>query len=67
MIYRYIIINNIMNFSKQSKQLKKLSKEDKKNNGIYFTPPSIIAKMMKILFPYLKKYYKCVRTFLWFW
>ena len=45
-----------MNFSKQSKQLtKQLSKEDKKNNGIYFTPPSIIAKMMKILFPYFKK------------
>ena len=44
-----------MNFSKQSKQLtKELSKEDKKNNGIYFTPPSIIAKMMNILFPYFK-------------
>ena len=44
-----------MNFSKVSKQLtKQLTKEDKKNNGIYFTPPSIIAKMMKILFPYFK-------------
>ena len=44
-----------MNFSNESKQLtKKLSKEDKKNNGIYFTPPSIIAKMVKILFPYFK-------------
>ena len=44
-----------MNFSNESKQLtKELSKEDKKNNGIYFTPPSIIAKMMKVLFPYFK-------------
>ena len=45
-----------MNFSVESKQLtKQLSKEDKKKNGIYFTPPSIIAKMIKILFPYFKK------------
>ena len=44
-----------MNFSKVSKQLtKQLTKEDKKNNGIYFTPPSIIAKMIKALFPYFK-------------
>ena len=44
-----------MNFSNESKQLtKQLSKEDKKNNGIYFTPPSIIAKIMKVLFPYFK-------------
>ena len=45
-----------MNFSVESKQLtKQLSKEEKKKNGIYFTPPSIIAKMIKILFPYFKK------------
>ena len=44
-----------MNFSNESKQLtKQLSKEDKKNNGIYFTPPSIIAKTVKALFPYFK-------------
>lgn len=44
-----------MNFSNESKQLtKQLSKEDKKNNGIYFTPPSIIAKTIKVLFPYFK-------------
>ena len=44
-----------MNFSNESKQLtKQLSKEDKKNNGIYFTPPSIIAKIIKVLFPYFK-------------
>ena len=45
-----------MNFSIESKELtKQLSKEDKKKNGIYFTPPSIIAKMIKVLFPYFKK------------
>ena len=44
-----------MKFSNESKQLtKQLSKEDKKNNGIYFTPPSIIAKIIKVLFPYFK-------------
>ena len=44
-----------MDFSEQSKQLtKQLSKEEKKNNGIYFTPPSIIAKIIKTLFPYFK-------------
>ena len=44
-----------MNFSNESIQLtKQLSKEDKKNNGIYFTPPSIIAKTIKVLFPYFK-------------
>ena len=44
-----------MNFSNESKQLtKQLSKEDKKNNGIYFTPPTIISKIIKTLFPYFK-------------
>ena len=44
-----------MDFSIESKELtKKLSKQEKKNNGIYFTPPSIIAKMIKTLFPYFK-------------
>tara|TARA_B000000475_G_C16004135_1_gene450152 strand:- start:1265 stop:2461 length:1197 start_codon:yes stop_codon:yes gene_type:complete len=44
-----------MDFSEHSKQLTKhLSKEEKKKNGIYFTPPSIIAKMIKVLFPYFK-------------
>ena len=44
-----------MDFSIDSIELtKNLSKEEKKNNGIYFTPPSIIAKMIKALFPYFK-------------
>ena len=44
-----------MDFSEHSKQLtKQLSKEEKKNNGIYFTPPSIIEKMIRVLFPYFK-------------
>ena len=44
-----------MNFSNESKQLtKQLSKEEKKKNGIYFTPPTIIAKIIKVLFPYFK-------------
>ena len=48
-----------MNFLNESKQLtKQLSKEDKKNNGIYFTPPSIIAKMIKSTIPVFQKYYK---------
>ena len=34
-----------MNFSNESKQLtKQLSKEDKKNNGIYFTPLVLLPK-----------------------
>ena len=48
-----------MNFSNESKQLtKQLSKEDKKKNGIYFTPPTIIAKIIKVLFPYFKNIVK---------
>ena len=44
-----------MDFSEHSKQLtKQLSKEEKKKNGIYFTPPSIIEKMIRVLFPYFK-------------
>jgi len=33
----------------------KLSKEEKKKDGIYFTPPSCVHKTLKILAPYLKK------------
>ena len=41
-------------FSDLSKKLtKNITKEEKKNNGIYFTPPSTIAKNIDILEPYL--------------
>jgi len=33
---------------------KKISKVDKKNNGIYFTPPSTIQLNLKLLDPYIK-------------
>ena len=34
---------------------KKISKLDKKNNGIYFTPPSTIQLNLELLKPYIKK------------
>ena len=41
-------------FSDLSKKLtKNITKEEKKNNGIYFTPPSTIIKNINILEPYL--------------
>ena len=44
----------ISDFSDLSKKLtKNISKEEKKNNGIYFTPPSTIIKNIDILEPYL--------------
>ena len=53
-----------MDFSIESIELtKNLSKEEKKNNGIYFTPPSIIAKMIKALFPYFKNITKVLEPF----
>ena len=43
-------------YSLLSKELtRRLSKEDKKNNGIYFTPPSCVFNNLKLLEPYLKK------------
>ena len=43
-----------MNYSNISKELtNKLSKTIKKNEGIYFTPPSIIADNIKLLEPYM--------------
>lgn len=43
-----------MNYSNISKELtNKLSKTIKKNEGIYFTPPSIIAENIKLLEPYM--------------
>ena len=45
--------NNI--YSDLSKEISKLiNKKDKKNEGIFFTPPSIIVKTFKILEPYMK-------------
>ena len=45
-----------MEYSLLSKELTRtLSKEDKKNNGIYFTPPSCVFNNLTILEPYLKK------------
>jgi len=42
-------------YSTISKELtSKLSKIDKKNNGIYFTPPSCVAHNIKLLQPYIK-------------
>ena len=39
-----------MSFSDQSYSLTKgISKDEKKNNGIYFTPPSTIEKNLEIL------------------
>lgn len=48
-------INNIqLEYSQLSKEITSLlSKEVKKENGIYFTPPSCIKKNMLILEPYL--------------
>lgn len=44
-----------MSYSEQSIDLTtKLSKEIKKNNGIYFTPPSTIQKNLDILKPYFE-------------
>jgi type I restriction-modification system DNA methylase subunit len=43
-----------MDYSTLSKDLtSKLSKKEKKENGIYFTPPSCIHKNLSILHPYL--------------
>jgi tRNA1(Val) A37 N6-methylase TrmN6 len=43
-----------MDYSQLSKELtNKLSKTLKKNGGIYFTPPSIIAENIKLLEPYM--------------
>ena len=45
-----------MDYSTISKELtNKLSKIDKKNNGIYFTPPSCIYKNLQFLQPYIFK------------
>ena len=44
-----------MEYSKLSKELtSKLSKNVKKNNGIYFTPPSCVDTNIKLLTPYLE-------------
>ena len=44
-----------MSYSEQSIDLTtKLSKEIKKNNGIYFTPPSTIQKNLDLLKPYFE-------------
>lgn len=46
-----------MEYSCISKELtKKLSKEVKKNNGIYFTPPSCVKHNLELLKPYLDTY-----------
>lgn len=43
-----------LEYSNLSRDLtKKISPTDKKNNGIYFTPPSTIDKNMKFLAPYM--------------
>ena len=49
-------IITIMEYSLISKQLtSKLSKSVKKNNGIYFTPPSCVNNNIKLLEPHFKK------------
>ncbi len=46
--------NENINYSKLSKDLSKLiNKNDKKNEGIFFTPPTIINKTFKIVEPYI--------------
>ena len=43
-----------MEYSLISKELtSKLSKIEKKNNGIYFTPPSCVNNNIKLLQPYI--------------
>lgn len=43
-------------FTELSRELTKaISKDDKKNNGIYFTPPTTIHKNLTILQPYMEK------------
>jgi|SaaInlStandDraft_7_1057024.scaffolds.fasta_scaffold77221_2 hypothetical protein len=46
--------NNLLtNFSELSQTLTKtLTKREKSNNGIFFTPPSIINKLLTILKPF---------------
>lgn len=47
-------INNL-NYSKLSESLTlKITKNDKKNNGIFFTPPKTIKENIKYLEPYMK-------------
>jgi len=44
-----------MEYSNLSKTItKELSKQEKKENGIYFTPPNTIQKSIEILKPYIK-------------
>ena len=51
----YKIANNrTMEYSTLSKELtSKLSKDEKKDNGIYFTPPSCIYNNLQLLQPYM--------------
>jgi len=51
----YKIANNrTMDYSTLSKELtSKLSKDEKKDNGIYFTPPSCIYNNLQLLQPYI--------------
>ena len=49
-----IAINRTMEYSTLSKELtSKLSKDEKKDNGIYFTPPSCIYNNLQLLQPYI--------------
>ena len=44
-----------MNYSDLSHELtKKISKQEKKENGIYFTPPNTISRNLKLIEPYIK-------------
>lgn len=44
-----------MNYSVLSNELrKKISKQEKKANGIYFTPPNTIFRNLKLIEPYIK-------------
>ena len=57
-----------MDYSYISKELtNKLSKIEKKNNGIYFTPPSCVSTNIKLLQPYIKNIVNVIRTIVWFW
>ena len=55
-------MDNSFSYSVVSKELTSaLSKLDKKNDGIYFTPPSRIHNNIELLEPYItKNYIKCV-------
>jgi type I restriction-modification system DNA methylase subunit len=54
-IYKSKSMEQPQEYSELSRSLtKKINKTDKKNNGIYFTPPQTIRKNVEYLKPYMK-------------